>query len=73
MARCCYEWVGITNGNVNLKIQEFTALTRPVIEELYRATPKGRRPDANHLAARVYDALDAAGAEVTIRRSEGSP
>jgi hypothetical protein len=37
---------------------------RPVIDELYRTTPNRQRPDANDLAAKVYDALDAAGAEV---------
>ena len=66
VARCCYEWVGITNGNVNLKVDEFTALVRPVIDELYRTTPNRQRSDANDLAAKVYDAPDAAGAEVTI-------
>jgi hypothetical protein len=61
VARCCYEWIGTTNGSVNLKVHEFTALARPVIDELYRVTPKGQRPDANDLAARLYDALDAVG------------
>jgi hypothetical protein len=41
---------------------------RPVIDELYRTTPNRQRPDANDLAAKVYDALDAVGAEVTIGR-----
>ena len=73
VARSCYEWIGITNGNVNLKVYQFTALVRPVIDELYRTTRKGRRPDANDLAARVYDALDAAGAEVTIGPGDADP
>ena len=71
VARCCYEWVGITNGSVDLKVYEFTALMRPIINELWRTTPTRQRPDANDLAAKVYDALDAAGAEVTIGRHDG--
>ena len=72
VARCCYEWVGLTNASVNLKIYEFTALVRPVIDELYRTTPNRQRPDANDLAAKVCDALDAAGAEVTLGRPSGT-
>ena len=71
VARCCHEWIGATNGNVNLKVYQFTALVRPVIDELYRTTRKGQRPDANDLAARIYDALAAAGAEVTIGQPKG--
>jgi hypothetical protein len=51
---------------VNLTTYKFAVIARPVIDELYRITPKGQRPDANDLAGRLYDALDAAGAEVTI-------
>lgn len=47
-------------------------IARPVIDELFRLTPKGRRPDANNLAARLYDALDVAGAEVTIGKAAAS-
>ena len=72
VARCCYEWIGSTNGNVNLKVYKFTALIRPVIDQLYQTTPYRQRPDANDLAAKVYDALDAAGQEVTIGRPEGN-
>jgi hypothetical protein len=39
-----------------------------VIDELYRTTPQGQRPDANDLAARLYDALHAAGADVAIKQ-----
>jgi hypothetical protein len=40
-------------------------IARPVIDDLYRTTPKRQWPDANDLAAKLYDALDAAEAEVT--------
>ena len=62
----------MTNGSVTLKAHEFTELVRPVIDELFRLTPKGQRPDANFLAAKVYDVLDAAGAEVTINPPVGT-
>jgi hypothetical protein len=72
VARCCFERIGTTNGVVNLKVHEFTGLVRPVIDDLYRSTPKGRRPDANDLAAKIYDALSAAGVEVTIGPPAGA-
>ena len=52
VGRCCFEWIGVTNGSVTLKAHEFTELVRPVIDELFRLTPKGQRPDANFLALR---------------------
>jgi hypothetical protein len=67
VARCCFEWIGITNGAVSLRAHDFAVIARPVIDELYRITPKGQRPDANDLAARLYDALNAAGADVAIK------
>ena len=67
VARCCFDWIGLTNGTVSLRAYDFAVIARPVIDELYRTTPKGKRPDANELAARLYDALDTAGAEVTIK------
>ena len=73
VGRCCFEWIGVTNGSVALKAHEFTELVRPVIDELFRLTPKGQRPDANFLAAKVYDALDAVGAEVTIKAAGHAP
>jgi len=73
VGRCCFEWIGVTNGSVTLKAHEFTELVRPVIDALFRLTPKGQRPDANFLAAKVYDALDAAGAEVTIKAAGHAP
>jgi hypothetical protein len=41
-------------------------IAEPVIEDLHRATPKGERPESELVAGRLYDALDAAGVEVTI-------
>lgn len=66
VARCCVEWITTGNGSVSLRLHDFRNVAWPVIDELYRVTPRGRRPDANDLAGRLYDALDAAGAEVVI-------
>jgi hypothetical protein len=38
VARCCFEWIEITNGKVNLKAHDFAVVARPVIDELYRIT-----------------------------------
>jgi hypothetical protein len=70
VARCCFEWIGITNGTVSLRAHDFAVIARPVIDELYRTTPQGRRPDASDLAARLYDALHAAGAHVAIKQPQ---
>ena len=58
VARCCYEWIGTTKGSVNLTAYEFAVVARPVIDG-FMDTPKRKRPDANDLAAKLYDALDA--------------
>ena len=74
VARCCFEWISSTNGTVSLRAHDFAVIARPVIDELYRTTPQGQRPDANDLAARLYDALHAAGAHVAIKNpSTSSP
>ena len=41
-----------------------------MIEDLHRSTPKGQRPDADRLADLLYNALDAASAEVTLKPLE---
>src|SRR5262245_31010563 len=44
-----YEWIGTNGGRMPISGHEFTALMRPVIEELHHKTPKGQhrrcRPD----------------------------
>lgn len=62
-----YDWINTSAGHVPLKRHEFGDLLQPVIEELHRTTPKGERPCARDLAGRTYDALSAAGVEVTIK------
>jgi hypothetical protein len=73
VSTCMYEWIGTNGGRMRLKGHEFTALMRPVIEQLHHKTPKGQRPDAKELAGSVYTALDAAGVEVTLKSSSKAP
>jgi hypothetical protein len=47
VAKCCFEWIGITTGTVSLRAHDFAVIARPVIDELYRTTPRGQPPDAN--------------------------
>jgi hypothetical protein len=71
--RCLYEWIKTTNGTVSVPLQEFRPIVEPVVADLHRKG-KGDRPDAKELAGAVYDALSAAGVEVTIgepRRPHG--
>ncbi|MEI7875987.1 MAG: hypothetical protein WCK95_27965 [Alphaproteobacteria bacterium] len=67
IATSLHQWIGISSGHVPLKVHEFHELVEPVIDELHRCTPKGMRPCSRDVAGRVYDALSAAGVEVTIR------
>jgi hypothetical protein len=68
--RCLYEWVKTTNGTINLTPHEFGAIARPMVEALWQKT-KGQKPTMQELAGTLYDALDAAGAEVTISKPAG--
>jgi len=67
LTTCFYEWIQTCGGKVAISGADFTTLAEPVIEELHRATPKGQRPDANLVASRLYDALDGAGVEITLK------
>ena len=63
-----YETIRTCAGEIPLASSAaFGEIVHPVIEELHRLTPKGMRPDPRELTGRVYDALDRAGVEVTIR------
>lgn len=62
-----YETIGMCGGLMPLKTREFGDLMQPLIKELHRRTPKGERPRPHDLASGTYDALAAAGVEVTIK------
>ena len=66
LTTCFYEWIRTSGGRMSLSRADFATIAGPVIEDLHRATPKGERPDSKLVAGRLYDALDAAGVEVTI-------
>ena len=59
-------------GRIDLSRKDFARIGQAslVIEDLHRSTPKGQRPDADRLADLLYDALDAASAEVTLKPLE---
>jgi hypothetical protein len=68
VSRSIYETIRMCAGEISLASSaEFGEIVHPVIGELHGITPKGMRPDTHDLTGRVYDALDQAGAEVTIR------
>ena len=66
LSTCFYEWIKTNGGRMSLSGADFATIAEPVIEDLHRATPKGERPASELVAGRLYDALDAAGVEVTI-------
>ncbi len=67
VSTCLHQWIGTAAGHVPLKGHEFNEIVQPVIDELHRLTPRGERPCSRDVAGRAYDALSAAGVEVTIR------
>ena len=67
VSRAIFEAINMCNGEIAPDCSSvFAGIVHPVIVELHRITPKGNKPDAADLTGRVYDALDAAGVEVTI-------
>jgi hypothetical protein len=62
-----YETMKTSGGRIALSGAVFSDLVSPLIEEVHRSLPNGERPEANRLAGMLYDTLDAAGVEVTIR------
>lgn len=70
---CLHEWIRTSGGQMALKGAEFSALTQPVIEALHRRLPRTERPDADLLAGQIYDVLDKAGVEITIRHFSDMP
>jgi hypothetical protein len=67
LSRSIFDSIGMCNGEIAIaSAHAFADIVDPVIVELHRVTPKGLKPDARDLTARIYDALDAAGVEVKI-------
>jgi hypothetical protein len=67
LTACLYEWIKTNGGRMSLSGADFATVVGPVIEDLHRATLKGERPESELVTGRLYDALDAAGVEVTIK------
>lgn len=65
LPRSLYEQIETSNGTISIKLQDFRPIAMPVVVEFHRKG-KGARPDAHELAGALYDALKAAGVEVTI-------
>lgn len=62
---CLFEWIKTCNGRMDIDRFAFRRIVWPAIEELYRQG-KGARPTPGELTGALYDALSAAGVEVTI-------
>lgn len=67
VGRAVYDIMTVCAGDIPVASVDFGRIVQPIIAELHRITPNGRRPDAHDLTGRVYDALSAAGIEVRIR------
>ncbi len=67
LSRSIFEAIHTCNGRIAIEPCAFARIVAPAIVELHRVTPQGTRPDPADLTGRLYDALDAAGVEVTIK------
>ncbi len=65
LPRCLHEWIRTANGHMDLDLPAFREVVWPVIERLHRKT-SGARPAPDELTGALYDALSAAGVEITI-------
>jgi len=64
---CFYESIRTNRGVISIGPADFAQVAQPVIEELHCTTPIGQRPDWKIMATRLYDALDQAGVEITLK------
>jgi hypothetical protein len=69
LTACFYGWIKTNGGQMALSPVAFAEIAEPIIEEVHRTTPEGQRPDPQLVAGCLYDALDAAGVEVTLKTS----
>lgn len=68
LSRSIFESINMCKGEIAIESERaFARIVDPAIVELHRVTPKGVKPDPADLTACIYDALDAAGVEVTIK------
>jgi hypothetical protein len=70
---CLHEWIRVAGGRMALEGADFSALARPVVEELHRRLAKEERPNADLLAGLIYDMLEQAGVEVTLSQVSDKP
>jgi hypothetical protein len=74
-----YETMTTSGGKIAVSGAAFSDVVMPLIEELHRTLPQGERPEPKRLAGLLYDTLDAARVEVTLKpfaaatRSHSSP
>jgi hypothetical protein len=67
LTACFYQTIRTNRGVISIGPADFARLAQPVIADLYRAIPIGERPEWKDMAARLYDALDQAGVEITLK------
>lgn len=65
LSRALHEWIGTANGRMDLDLSAFRRIVEPFIAALHRRQ-KGVRPEPAAFTAALYDALRAAGVDVTL-------
>ncbi|SEP41586.1 hypothetical protein SAMN02990966_05939 [Rhodospirillales bacterium URHD0017] len=67
LTTCLHEWIGANGGSMAIAAADFARIAAPVIEAMHRTTAKGERPGWEALAGALYDALDQAGVDITLK------
>jgi hypothetical protein len=70
LTACFYEWIKTNGGRMTIGPADFARLAEPVIEEVHRTKPDAERPDWKVVAGKLYDVLDEACVEVTLKPFE---
>lgn len=67
VAHATWNAITVCNGGVPIGLTDFRKIVEPVVSDLHRTIPQTERPEFKAFTGLVYDALSAAGIEITIR------
>ncbi len=67
VSRRVYEVIHTNRGELPMNSAAFAEIVHPVIRDLHQRLTEGQHPTAQELMTLIYDALDRAGVEVTLR------
>lgn len=70
LTTCFYEWIRTNGGRMSIGPADFAGLAKRAIEEVHRTKQDAERPDWKVVAGKLYDVLDEACVEVSLKPFE---